>query len=356
MPLPLVLGTITVTHCMMMQHKVFHYFIQFQKMLLGLVLLSGLVACQPQHRIPVQDAFIENTEGGMEVLDREFGEDYQCDEGELHDDNTPTFVYQRPAMTGLAGQRQQEIESQFPHTFPSLGQMYPNRGTWRQTKEEVLDLVDRHIWSPEENRVVRLLHYFDMVLLMNVAPRLEGASEDLSAQRMQVLIRRNNSNNLQDWQRLHTWPISSGIPCGRRIATFTGVYKFNPQRMYSSYSSNLWDGVDMYESMFLYHNYRNGNPTGVAIHGTYLTERLGYRDSGGCVRLYRDNSQCLFSTITGGNSRGCLGGGQTDYYGKVPSFLPTQGEADPEYLRSGNLEVDGYRVLIVIYNQEDDRL
>lgn len=323
-------------------------------LLMMIFFFAGLSACGPSHRPAIEDAVIENTEGGEDLLEREFVE---CSPEEWRENDNPAqYVYQRGGLNGTNGQRQRETETQFPHQFSSLGQMYPDRGTWRQSKAEILDLVDRHLWSPEQRRVVQMLHYFDMVLLINVAPRPENAPSDFSAQRMQVLVRQNDSNNLADWRRIHTWPISSGIPCGKKIETFTGVYKFNPQRFYSDYRSNLWDGVEMYESMFLYHRYRSGTNTGVAIHGTYLTQNLGKRDSGGCIRVYRDNSQCLFNTITGRQSRACLDGGLLDYWGKVPSFLPTNGEADPEYTSSGQLEVDGYRVLVALYNQENDRL
>jgi len=297
---------------------------------------------------------IEESEGGLDILEREFGE---CPTGEEWlDDNTPEYPYNRSLQNGVSAQKQRQVEADFPHNYSSLSEMFPMRGSWRQSRQEVLDLVDRQVWSPELSRVVPLLHYFDMALLINVAPRASNAAANLSAQRMQVLVRKNSSNDLKDWSRIHTWPISSGIPCGKKITTFTGVFKFNPSRFHETYASKLWDGIDMYESMFLYHNYQNGASTGVAIHGTYLTENLGRRDSGGCVRVYRENSQCLFRTITGKINEPCLAGGHTNYFGRVPSFLPTQGEADPDYLRSGQLEVDGYKVLVVLFNDENDEI
>ena len=324
--------------------------------LLGLSLLLALVtSCGSKlERAPLLSVAIEDSEGGQDIIDREFSE---CPGGEEWiDDNTAIYPYSRPNQNGVSARSQRNVEADFPHTYSSLNEMFPLRGSWRQSREEVLDLVDRHVWSPELGRVVPLLHYFDMALMINVAPRANNAPENLSAQRMQILVKQNGSNDLEDWQRIHTWPISSGIPCGKKIATFTGVFKFNPSRFHEEYASKLWDGIDMYESMFLYHRYQNGDSTGVAIHGTYLTEKLGRRDSGGCIRVYREDSQCLFRTITGQIDEPCLAGGRTNYFGRVPSFLPTQGEADPEYLSSGQLEVNGYKVLVVLFNDANDVL
>lgn len=318
-------------------------------------LLLLMTACESSFQAPpLLSVAIEESEGGQDILEREFS---KCPTGEEWlDDNTPIHPYNRPLQNGVSAQRQRDVESDFPHSYKSLDEMFPLRGSWRQSRQEVLDLVDRHVWSPELGRVVPLLHYFDMALLINVAHRADDAAANLSAQRMQILVREDSSNNLEDWSRIHTWPISSGIPCGKKITTFTGVFKFNPSRFHEKYASKLWDGVDMYESMFLYHRYQNGDSTGVAIHGTYLTENLGRRDSGGCVRVYRENSQCLFRTLTGQIDKPCLAGGHTNYFGRVPSFLPTQGEADPEYLSSGELEVNGYKVLVVLFNDENDQI
>ncbi len=305
--------------------------------------LNFLSSCGPK----AKEAVIEDTAGGLELLEREFGE---CDE-QTGDDNIPQYL-----RTSGSFERRSQNQGAFPHNYPSLGEMYPNRGSFRQSKEEIMDIVDRHIWS-QERGTQKLLDYFDMVLMVNVAPRDSSDPENSSAQRMQVYVRNGNSNEIVDWDRIHTWPISSGIPCGQKIATFTGVYKFNPNRTYKRYYSQLFDNADMYETMFLYHSYQDGNPTGVAIHGTYQTTGLGRRDSGGCIRLHRDNSQCLYETIHGERNSRCLNGGSLSYEGRVPSFLPRYGEADPEYLdSSGRLEVNGIKVLIAIFNDRNDRI
>ncbi|MCJ8277437.1 MAG: L,D-transpeptidase, partial [Bdellovibrionales bacterium] len=181
--------------------------------------------------------------------------------------------------------------------------------------------------------------------------------------RMHVYVREGESNRLSDWSRIHVWPISSGLPGGlngQKIATPTGVYKFDPSRFREDYKSAQFEFADMYESMFLYHQYayQSGDErTGIPIHGTYLKNKLGRRDSGGCIRLAREKSQCLFYTLKGEREERCLDGGKLRYWGRVPSFLPRNAEADPEYLtRSGLLEVGGYRVLVAIFNDTEDKL
>lgn len=325
-------------------------------------LSSLLLACSRDRHAP---AVIEQTSGGYELLEQEFGE---CDEGGVDGvlPNPPTFQQAKSRVNNASSRYQTALEKAYPHIYSSLNKEFPLRGSWRHSKAEILDLVDRYIYSPSLNKGMPLLYNFDLVLLVNVAPRTSSTATHSSAQRMQVMARNGASNKLGDWKRLQTWPISSGRPClkkdskGRlyevKIETPTGVYKFDKGRMYPEYKSTEWDGADMYESMFLQHQYQNGRTAGVAIHGTYKTDTLGRKDSGGCIRLYRDYSKCLYQTITGGAAKNCLGGGKIDYWGRVPSMLARNGEADPEFLSSGGIEVDGYRVLIAIYKDDKDLL
>lgn len=306
--------------------------------------LQFLTACGSDHK-----ANIEDTPGGLQLLQQEFAE---CT-SEAVDLNPPVYVRKASDFD--------QNPNLYPHQYPSLGAMYPQRGSFRQSKDEIMDIVDRSLWSPELGRGVKLLHYFDMVLLLNVASRSSSDPENRSAQRMQILVRESGStDNLSTWKRVQVWPISTGVPCqtagGEKIGTYTGVFKLDPSRMYSDYKSAYWGDADMYETMFLYHKYLDGTPTGVAIHGTYKTTALGRRDSGGCIRLYRDNVQCLYQTIEGQRNDQCLGGGSHDYRGRVPSFNPRFGEADPEYLSSGGLEVNGKKVLVAIFNEKNDVL
>ena len=288
-----------------------------------------LTACGGFHVKP--EKIIEKTEGGEELLQREFTE---CDTGKI---STNPYEYeqkrQNPSHPLVV--EQSSVEKQFPLLYSSIDKVFPLRGSWRKSKEEILDIVYRHLWSPEQNRPVKMLSYFDMVLLINVAQRSDFSKENSSAQRMQILVRNGDSNNLKDWNRIHIWPISSGDPCGQKIETPTGVFKLDPSRFHPEYYSVLFKNAKMFETMFLYHNYKNGKPTGIAIHGTYKTEKLGRRESGGCIRLYRDNSQCLFNTLQGNAEESCLGGGYLDYRGTVPSFISQNGEADPEFLTNG---------------------
>ncbi len=314
----------------------------------GMTLLLSACSDRPSHN----EAIIEETSGGEDILAQEFE---TCDEG-YKSENPLSYVQFRSSLNNSSTQQQSVVEQQFPMLYSSLGQSFPLRGSWRQSKSEILDLVDRHVWSPELRRPVEMLHYFDMLLLANISPRSDSTPSSKSAQRMQVLVRTSSSNDLKTWKRLEVWPISSGIPCGKKIETFTGVFKLDPTRIYSNYYSKLFEDAEMHETMFLYHQYQNGSQTGVALHGTYLTEKLGRRDSGGCIRLYRDKAKCLFDTITGKLSQNCLAGTKLDYWGKVPSFLPRNGEADPAYLSSGALEVSGYKVLIAFFNDINDEL
>ena len=238
---------------------------------------------------------IEDTVGGEELIEREFTE---CDPSE-RTTNPYNYEQARQNPSHPLVKKQSVVERQFPLLYSSLNKDFPLRGSWRKTKEEILDIVYRHFWSPEQNKPVKMLSYFDMVLLINTGQRSRRSSKRSSAQRMQVLVRDGRSNNLDDWDRIHVWPISSGNPCGKKIETPTGVFKLDPSRLHSEYYSVLFKNVNMYETLFFYHSYQNGRPTGVAIHGTYETEKLGRRDSGGCIRLHRDNSKCLFNTIKG---------------------------------------------------------
>ncbi|MEM7645275.1 MAG: L,D-transpeptidase [Pseudomonadota bacterium] len=330
-------------------HKSIHMLI----LLIGAGGFSLLVSCGGPSAAPsTEPAIIEETSGGEELLEREFGE---CDESVIPG-NPLDYVHTLPAVRTSEAREQINVESLYPHEFRSRNRLFPLRGSWRQSKAEIMDIVNRMIWSPDQGKAVPLLDYFDMALLINVADRTRSTGSEKSAQRMQVFLRDGSSNELSQWNRAEIWPISSGRPCGKKIATPTGVFKFNPNRLYSDYSSQLFDGAEMFETMFLFHQYQNEALTGVAIHGTYKTERLGRRDSGGCVRLYRDNSQCLFNTITGRLSEPCLSGSRLDYFSEVISVYSKNGEADPEYLRSGALKVDGYRVLIAIFDDLEDEL
>ena len=69
--------------------------------------------------------------------------------------------------------------------------------------------------------------------------------------------------------------------------------------------------------------------------------------------------QCLYETMLGvtKSDPNCLAGARSDYRGTVPSLLSQWGEADPEVIsRTGGVEMNGIRVLVAIFNDENDSL
>ncbi|MCJ8278234.1 MAG: hypothetical protein MJK18_15445, partial [Bdellovibrionales bacterium] len=110
----------------------------------------------------------EETDGGCDLLSREF--DVECDTEAIEATRKP---YNGPssAISRAADARHDQVMTEHPHEYSSRDKEFPLRGSWRQTKAEILDIVDRYLWSPEEQRPVELMQYFDMVLLINVAPR-----------------------------------------------------------------------------------------------------------------------------------------------------------------------------------------
>ena len=320
-----------------------------------LAFLLVLTACGKSSPAPFVDApsMIEESIDGEEIIEREFSE---CAEGESASENPMDYVQIRQNSSHPMVKKQISVQEQFPLLYSSLEKSFPLRGSWRKTKAEILDLVHRYLWSPEQNKPVPMLGYFDMVLLVNVSARSPQSPETSSAQRMQILVRDGASNHLDQWKRIHVWPISSGNPCARKVETPTGVFKLDPARFHPEYYSKQFDNIEMFETMFLHHRYQSGKLTGIAIHGTYLTEKLGRRDSGGCIRLLRENSQCLFNTIRGDLKKSCLDGGYINYRGTVPSFMDQNGEADPHFLSNNQLEIEGYKVLVAIYKDSEDLL
>ena len=306
---------------------------------------------------PLGPDVIESSPGGRELIEQESDTEdtkiSQCNE----DPNNNPYGY-RQALQGSYSnyvEKQLQVDRDFPRLYSSLDKDFPLRGSWRKTKDEILDVVNKWLWSPEKGKPVQMLSYFDMVLMINTSQRYTHSSENSSAQRMQILARNGESNDLQDWDLIEVWPVSTGTPCGKKIETPTGVYKLDPLRFHNNYHSYQFENIKLFETMFLHHNYQNGRLTGVAIHGTYATEKLGRKASGGCIRVYRDRSKCLFNTIRGDIDKPCLKGGYLNYYGTVPSFLSRNGEADPEFYSKG-LETEGFKVLVAIFNDGDDLL
>ena len=287
-----------------------------------------------------------------DVFAREFGVD--CEAGS-QDQRYGQGSNKRPKsnIKKQNEKRQAQVQRRHPHRYSSRNRTFPNEGSWRKTARQVDDILDRVIWSPEKQRAARMIDDFDMVLYVNVAPRSKRTRERSSAQRMQVFVRQGRS-----FFRTHLWKVSSGRPDGdKRIATYTGVFKLDPHRMYEEYKSKQFEDANMHETLFLYHIYRDGKNTGVAIHGTESKRRrLGRRDSGGCIRLDRRNSRCLYNTLRQDRNSDCLGLGIRSLWGLAPSVNAKSSEIDPEYLTKGGLNWKGYRVLVAIIDDPRDNV
>lgn len=178
------------------------------------------------------------------------------------------------------------------------------------------------------------------------------ASRGPLAQRMYVFRKDGNDLDL-----LYDWAASTGreksevSPRGSRTVTATpsGLYQFDPDRMYRAYHSYNWD-QDMPYAMF-FNWQREGLQTGLAIHSATGDDvaRLGQRASAGCVHLSPENARTLFNLV------------KSEYRGQVPRFaidgndtMSSKGKFS--HKADGSLRMaEGYRVLIDIedYNGAD---
>jgi lipoprotein-anchoring transpeptidase ErfK/SrfK len=112
-----------------------------------------------------------------------------------------------------------------------------------------------------------------MAMTSNAAPL--RAQVDLSQQRMYVFI---------DGKKKYTWPVSTGK---KGWATKPGSYtpfgqseKFYSSKWKMSLPYLTWIGQD-----------------GTAIHGTYLSKRLGRTASHGCIRLSIGNAKTFYNLV-----------------------------------------------------------
>jgi hypothetical protein len=184
--------------------------------------------------------------------------------------------------------------------------------------------------------------YFDLYLYVSKAPK--GSL----AQHMYVFER--NGEGLLEHR--FTWPVSTGRerserdPSGNGVFTTTptGLYKLDPGRFFRKWRSRRWN-ANMPWTIFLEYSFASGRQTGIAVHSATggKIERLGRRDSGGCIRLAPENAQFLYETI------------QRRYAGLVPVFArdPDGGHTSKAGLmlrdRDGNPVLrSGYRVLLLI--------
>ena len=101
-------------------------------------------------------------------------------------------------------------------------------------------------------------------------------SVDKSAQRMTVTV---------DGQLRYNWPVSTGKP---GYDTPSGT--FRAFRMVKDHRSREYDDAPMPYSIFF-------TTTGVAVHGTNETRRLGRAASHGCVRLSVQHAAILWDLV-----------------------------------------------------------
>jgi len=134
----------------------------------------------------------------------------------------------------------------------------------------------------------------------------------------------------------------------RRVRTVTpeGIFMLDPNRFYKKYWSRSWDNAPMHYAMF-YDMLTNGNRSGIAIHaaiGQSKIDRLGRRDSAGCIRLSPRNAKELFLKV------------QNTTRGEVPVLSmndrkSTDRWGKAERNEAGSLVLqDGYRALLYVEN------
>ncbi len=156
---------------------------------------------------------------------------------------------------------------------------------------------------------------------------------------------------------LYDWAVSTGREQremnvrGERTITTTpaGYYELDPDRMYRTYHSDVWD-QDMPDAMFFSWE-REGVQTGLAIHAATGRDigQLGSRASAGCVRLAPKNAAILFDLV------------HDKYRGPVPRFAydyDSQSMSNRDRLMHDSagspVMADGYRVLVRIENYGGD--
>lgn len=151
------------------------------------------------------------------------------------------------------------------------------------------------------------------------------------------------------------WKVSTGrekfeINNNRRVRTTTpeGIFQLDPDRMHKRYWSRSWDNAPMHYAMF-YDLMNNGRQTGLAIHaaiGKAKIDRLGRRDSAGCVRLAPGNAKELFFKV------------RTATRGQVPVLAVNEKGSTDRWGRAQRDEngamllQDGYRAVLFVENYD----
>jgi len=185
--------------------------------------------------------------------------------------------------------------------------------------------------------------YFDLFLYVS------KAGNGPLAQRMFV-FQRDTDGHIVPYAE---WRVSTGrekleIHNDRKIRTVTpdGIFMLDPNRFYRHYWSHSWDNAPMHYAMF-YDMLTNGAHSGIAIHaaiGQSKIERLGQRDSAGCIRLAPRNAKELFYKV------------QNTTRGAVPVLAVNERHSTDRWGKAERNEAgammmqDGYRALLYVEN------
>lgn len=149
------------------------------------------------------------------------------------------------------------------------------------------------------------------------------------------------------------WRVSTGreqwvLHHGRNVKTVTpeGIFMLDPKRFYAKYWSRSWDNAPMHYAMF-YDMQTNGAMSGIAIHaaiGQSKIDRLGKRDSAGCIRLSPRNAKELFYKV------------QNTTRGEVPVLAMNERKSTDRWGKAERNDAgalvlqDGYRALLYVEN------
>jgi hypothetical protein len=136
-------------------------------------------------------------------------------------------------------------------------------------------LTPQEVW---ERYGVDVFAEFPVVIIVDTAAEGETAQTVTVHQQGQVIATYLTSTGREQWE---------APPSGQKYFSDTPVGWFSPQYFVKDHHSSIWN-APMELSIFF-----NG---GIAIHATTpdLYEHLGFRASGGCVRLSKENAQAVW--------------------------------------------------------------
>lgn len=104
-------------------------------------------------------------------------------------------------------------------------------------------------------------------------------------------------------------PVSSGIPRGNMILTYSGIFRINERRTNDMRRSTNTDSDPMQYSVYINGEYDEGREARLALHGTATRfwPLLGkQRASSGCIRLHSDFSRWNQNLLFGKSAQGEL--------------------------------------------------